>query len=127
MTLRRSGSILKGGCGVPSHEFPFRNDLTAKSILQLKRIVGCGINPSNKQTLIDRILYESITFVRKGHIPVEKSLIQSKKNLDEMDVKVAALTKEVTQDSQRVSALGSEMNRLTHSESSLASIPHIKF
>jgi hypothetical protein len=28
----RSGSILKGGCGVPSHEFPSRHDLTAKPI-----------------------------------------------------------------------------------------------
>jgi len=43
---------------------------------------------------------------------VEKSQVQSKKNLGEMDVKVAALTKEVTEDSQRVSALGSEMNKM---------------
>jgi DNA repair exonuclease SbcCD ATPase subunit len=43
---------------------------------------------------------------------VEKSLIQSKKNLNEMDVRIAALTKEVTQDFQRVSASGSEMKKM---------------
>jgi len=43
---------------------------------------------------------------------VEKSLIQAKNNLNELDVKLAILTKEVTQDFQTVSALESEMNKM---------------